>query len=101
MLKATLFRLLAADADPCAMNPTGCNSGDMSGIVTKIVDTLFIVLGVVCVFVIIYGGFLMMTSAGDPGKVAKGKKAVIGAIIGLLIAISAGAIVNFVLDNLK
>jgi hypothetical protein len=83
------------------MNPTGCNSGDVLGnIAKKVAEGLFVVLGVVCVFVAIYAGFLMMTSAGDASKVAKGKKALLGAVIGLIISVSAYAIINFVMSSL-
>jgi len=100
-MNAFLFRLAAAAADPCAMNPTGCNSGDVLGnIAKKVAEGLFVVLGVVCVFVAIYAGFLMMTSAGDASKVAKGKKALLGAVIGLIISVSAYAIINFVMSSL-
>ena len=102
MFKTELFRILA-EADPCDMDLSG-NCGDPSsaigGVAGKIANTLFIILGVVSVLVIIYGGFIMMTSAGDPGKVAKGKKAVLGAVIGLIISICAVAISSFVVDHL-
>jgi hypothetical protein len=100
-MNASLFRLIAAAADPCAMNPTGCGSGDILGnIAKKVANGLFVALGIVCVFVAIYAGFLMMTSAGDAGKVAKGKKALLGAVIGLIISVCAYAIINFVMSNL-
>ena len=46
---------------------------------------------------IIYGGVLYTTSAGDPGKVKKAKDTILYGIIGLVIAVLAFAIVNFIL----
>jgi hypothetical protein len=49
---------------------------------------------------IIYAGYTMMTSAGDPGKVKKGKDTLIGSIIGLVISLLAFAIVKFVVGSI-
>ena len=91
----------AKEANPCEMSPTGCKeSGDASNLVQRIVTTLILICGVASVLVIIYGGFLMMTSAGDPGKIQKGKGAVLGAIIGLIICMSAYTIAYFVFKTI-
>ena len=74
---------------------------DLEGIVSKIVSAIFVVIGVVAVFVMILGGFNMMTSAGDPGKVKKGKDTILWGVIGLIVSILAYAIVNFVLKQLN
>ena len=66
-----------------------------------ILSAVFVILGIVAVGFIIYGGFIMMTSAGDPGKVAKGKKCLIYSIVGLIVAIMATVIVNFVINSLQ
>jgi hypothetical protein len=85
------------------MNKTGvgtATTGDLGTMVSKITTAIFIVLGIVAVFVIILGGFNMMTSSGDPGKVKKGKDTILWGIIGLIVAILSYAIVNFVLKQL-
>ncbi|OGJ48926.1 hypothetical protein A2344_03290 [Candidatus Peregrinibacteria bacterium RIFOXYB12_FULL_41_12] len=51
-------------------------------------------LGLVAVVVIIYGGFLYVTAAGEEEKSGKGKKAVMYAIIGIIIVLASYAIVN-------
>ena len=50
--------------------------------------------------IIIVGGVNYATSQGDPSKVTKGKKVLIGGIVGLIIVLLAFAIVNFVLKAL-
>ncbi|MDD2646421.1 MAG: peptidoglycan-binding domain-containing protein [Patescibacteria group bacterium] len=53
-------------------------------------------LGVAALVVFIYGGILWMTSAGNAQKVSDGKNAIIGAVIGIVIVLSAYVIVfNF------
>ena len=61
---------------------------------------LFVIIAIVSVFMIIYAGYTMMTSAGDPGKVKKGKDTLIGSIIGLVISLLAFAIVKFVVGSI-
>lgn len=46
---------------------------------------------------IIYGGFLVLTSAGDEGKVTQGRHAITSAVVGFAVVLSAWLIVNTVL----
>lgn len=48
------------------------------------------------IFFIIYGGFLFMTGGSNPSQVEKGRKAVLNAIVGLVILLGAIAITNFI-----
>ena len=84
----------------------GCGLGTDPGAVigsrvTKPINVLLYIVGVLAVVMIIYGGFVYMTSAGDAAKVNKGKTILIYSIVGLVIAILAYAIVNFVVLELK
>jgi len=103
-MNLALFRILA-DADPCKMSPIDCDPNNpdpnVKDIIGTIIETLFLVLAVVSVFVIIYAGFTMMTSAGDPGKVQKGKKTLTGAVIGLIISVIAYGLVKWVVDSIS
>ena len=74
---------------------------DLGGIIATIVSAIFVIIGVVAVFVIIYAGFLLMTSAGDPGKVKKGKDTILWGVIGLIVSILAYAIIQAVLGVIK
>lgn len=64
------------------------------GVVVK--DLLFFA-GMAAVVLIMYGGFLFVTSGGNPGSVEKAKKTISGALIGLVISILAYAIATAVL----
>ncbi len=66
----------------------------------NIINGVMMVVGIVAVIVIIVGGVNYATSQGDPSKVTKGKKVLIGGIVGLIIVLLAFAIVNFVLKAL-
>ena len=45
---------------------------------------------------VMFGGFLFMTSTGNPDQASRGRKTLINAVIGLVVAISAGVIVNYI-----
>ena len=68
----------------------------MLRIILNIVIDVFTLAGYLALGFIIYGGYLYIIAEGDPGKVAKGKKTIIAAIIGLVITISANVIMNFI-----
>lgn len=55
-------------------------------------------LGIIFVVLIILAGFSWMTSGGDDEKIAKAKKMIVNAIIGLILILSAYSIVQFVLS---
>lgn len=40
------------------------------------------------------GGFLLLTSGGSPGRIEQGKKAITGAIIGLVIVLTSVVVIN-------
>ena len=65
-------------------------------IVLNIVDDLLQLIGYTTVGYIMYGGFLMMTSNGAPDKAAHGRKTIMSAAIGLVIALASVALVNFI-----
>ncbi|PID33190.1 hypothetical protein CR969_02105 [Candidatus Saccharibacteria bacterium] len=65
-------------------------------VVLNIVDDMLQLTGFITVGFIIYGGFVYMTSSGSPDKAAKGKKTVIYAVVGLVIAIGSTLLVNLV-----
>ncbi len=91
--------------DICSTDPNGslCTSSkgtDLMGYVKKIINTALIVLGSLSVIMIIYGGITYTISAGDAKKVEQAKNTILYSIIGLVVALAAGAIVNFVLNAL-
>lgn len=64
-----------------------------------IAGTLATLIGVISVIMIIYAGIMYSTAAGDPGKTARAKQIIVGAVIGIIIAVVAGALALFVADQ--
>lgn len=79
----------------------GCVAGFVWTIVGNVVYDLMLIVGTVAVGFIIYGGYLFITSEGDPSKASKAKKTLTGAIIGLVIAILATVIINTIIGILE
>lgn len=64
-------------------------------IVGNIIKILFGILGVIALVIVLYAGFLYMTSGGDQEKVMTAKKWLINGVIGLAIIFSAYSITMF------
>lgn len=76
-------------------------SDDIQSPIKAIVNTLLYVLGAVSVVVIIIAGILYTTSSGDAAAVTKAKNTLLYAVVGLVVAVLAFAIVNYVLASFK
>jgi ABC-type Fe3+ transport system permease subunit len=70
----------------------------VSDIVKIIVNTLLYLLAAVSVVVIIIAGITYTTSGGDSALVTKAKNTLLYAVVGLVVAILAYAIVNYVIS---
>ncbi len=79
---------------------TGLGTRDLRDIAISIVNIVLGFLGIAAVIMILYGGYIWMTAAGNAEKIERAKKTLIGAVIGLAIVISAFAIVNFAINKL-
>lgn len=66
-------------------------------IMKRIISLLMFVLGIASVLAIIYGGIKFTTANGDAGAVKEARNTVLYAAVGLIVAIFAYSIVNFVL----
>jgi hypothetical protein len=73
---------------------------DFATIMTNIINTILIVLGIIAVIMIIIGGIRYTTSNGDSNQIKGAKDTILYAVIGIIVAIMAYAIVNFVLARL-
>ena len=70
------------------------------GTLQMVINIVLGVLAFITVAMIIIGGISYSTSQGDPGKVKKAKDTILYGVIGLVIALLAFAVVNFVLANI-
>lgn len=94
-----LINFISHFAQSIVNNPFPTVNADGSTM-TTILDIVFGIFGAVAVLFIVIGGFRYVISSGDPKNTAKAKNTIIYALVGLVITLSATAIVNFVAGKL-
>ena len=76
--------------------PSYLVNGD-SSIVRRAINIMLFGVGVLSVVMLIFGGFRYVISGGKKESVTNAKNTILYAIIGLLVAVFAYAIINFIL----
>lgn len=91
---------------PCALNSSSAACQDLSkpdglsNTLKNATNTVLFIAGALAVIMIIYGSIRFMTAHGNEKQVESARLIVTYSVIGLIIAILAYALVNFVLSNL-
>lgn len=91
---------------PCALNSSSAACQDLSkpdglsNTLKNATNTVLFIAGALAVIMIIYGAIRFMTAHGNEKQVESARLIVTYSVIGLIIAILAYALVNFVLSNL-
>jgi hypothetical protein len=73
-------------------NPLGSTNTFGNLIADKIIPAIVGIIGSLATIMIIIAGILYLTSAGSPERINTAKKALMYAIIGIVIAVAAGTI---------
>lgn len=109
VLVAVIFAFFAFAPDVFAQQEIGLDETaaaagfqqqNLAIIIGRIIAAFLGVLGVVFLVLVIYAGWLFMTAAGNDERVAKAKKVLTSAIIGLIIVLSSYAITAFVVQRI-
>lgn len=90
-------------------NSTVCKSKNVSGnplfgpegVLTKAIQIVSLIVGVVAVVMIMVGGLKLITSGTNPQDVSKARETIIYALVGVLIAAVAQVIVQFFLKRIN
>lgn len=91
---------------PCALNSSSAACQDLSkqdglsNILKNATNIVLFIAGALAVIMIIYGAIRFMTAHGNEKQVESARLIVTYSVIGLIIALLAYALVNFVLSNL-
>lgn len=95
------YNALAAPVDEIGDGVTQAGGddagGDLPGFIKATVNILLYLLGAVAVVMIVLGGIKYATSNGDSSSITSAKNTILYAVVGLVVAIMAYAIVNFVI----
>ncbi|HKU19113.1 MAG TPA: hypothetical protein VJP80_07660 [Candidatus Saccharimonadales bacterium] len=65
-----------------------------------VLQLIFGIAGAIAVIIIILAGFRLVYSQGNPSEAATARQAIIYSVVGLMVALSAEAIVTFVLKGI-
>jgi len=90
----------AAGKDTTKVNCLFTGPNCPSGIFTNIVNILLYIIGAIAVIMLIFGGIRYVISGGDSAAVTAAKNTILYAVVGIIVAILAYAIVNFVIGSL-
>jgi hypothetical protein len=97
---AARAQLSAAQGDLDDIGNTLSLQKDLPTIVGATINVLLGILGIVFVVLVVYSGFLYLTSQGEETNVKKAKKLLGQSIIGLFIIVAAYAISDYVIKAL-
>ena len=82
----------SSDSDLCKDE-----GSDFGTLITSVINAFLFIIGLLSVIMIIYSGLGYVLSAGNSTKTEKAKNTLTYSVIGLLVALLSGAIVNFVI----
>jgi len=91
--------LLGTGITRTAVNVANEIAGTGTGSITPAINQAMFILGILSVVYATYGAFTIVTAAGSPDKVKKGRNAIIYACVGVVVAIAAVAIANLIVDG--
>jgi ABC-type Fe3+ transport system permease subunit len=83
----------------CTPKIVGIN--DVWLILAAVIEILLRVAALAAIGFVIWGGFEYITSQGEPDKTNKARQTVINALVGLVIAVMASLIINFIAGSVK
>lgn len=84
--------------NPQAISTATGGQGSFRSLALTIVNFFLTFLGLIAVVMIIYGGFLYVSAAGNQEKIESAKKIIMYAVIGIVVILLSFAIVNTVLS---
>jgi hypothetical protein len=86
-------------ADGKLIDDQGSN-GNLGSLADRVVYFLSRAVVIISVIILIWGGIMYSTAAGDERKTSKARKAILGAIIGLAVGLLAPSAVSFIIASL-
>lgn len=80
----------------CLFGGENCPEG---GIFKTVTNVLLFIIGAIAVIMLVIGGIRYTTSNGQSEQVTAAKNTILYAVVGIIVAILAYAVVNFVIDS--
>lgn len=101
LLGLTALAAEGSTVDLSEVNPLGVSGvGGISILIGRVISAILGITGSVAILMFVYGGFMMLTSAGIDQKIVAAKKIITWAIIGIMVILGSYAIVTFIFQGL-
>lgn len=80
--------------------PKGVVTDDLISVISRISNSILLLVGVVAVFFIIIGGFRYITSGGNQESIDTAKTSILYAVLGLVVCLISYSAVRFIITQL-
>src|SRR3989338_11630616 len=77
---------------------TGLSTQSLENTIINIINAALALAGIIALVILIYGGYVWMTSGGIPQRIALAKRILLSAVIGLVIILLSWAIIQFIVN---
>lgn len=78
---------------------TAAGGLSMQTVISTVIGTMLFIVGLLAVVMLIYGGIRYVTSHGDKAQVTAAKETIMYAVVGLVVAIAAFAVVQWITND--
>lgn len=92
----TMLGCIKSNTNPLSI----ISEGPARSLADILLSTVLSIVGGIAFLYLLYGAFLLMTSQGDPERLNQGKKAVYGAITGLIFSLSTILIIRTIASGI-
>lgn len=82
-------------------NTETSNDQSLTGSIQRVIKAGLFITGSLAILMIIFGGLKYVSSGGDASAVTSAKNTILYALVGLIVAVSAYALVDFVTSRLS
>lgn len=93
------FVVPSVEAQISIPNPIKCNTAQC--LITQVIRYIFGVIAILATFMFIWGGLLMLTSAGNAQRVKQAKETLSYAAIGIVVILLSWSAIQFVIRGIR
>ncbi len=80
-------------------NDPGNQGSQVTVVIKNVINILLFLIGMIAVIMIVIAGLRFVTANGDSNTISSARNTVLYAVVGIIVAVAAYAIVNFILDQ--
>ena len=85
----------------CSGGNADTSKANLNNTIHTVISTMLFIVGILSVIMIIYSGIRYIISRGEQGEVKSAKDTLMYSVVGLIVAILAFVIVNWVFSSIK